>query len=153
MESPTVKGLENCNDTPLSIFPKISLAAKAVATPVFGTKKISYNQHHKSKQTNINENTQSQMILLCQVHWKTLTINRLTIFQSAPYARMAQTLFRPVNNFIHITIQIHPILGNQKVPPIPPTVKIDCTATPHAPAKAIPPSTNKPMDDNRSMVR
>jgi hypothetical protein len=58
MESPTVKGLENCNDTPLSIFPKISLAAKAVATPVFGTKKISRNQHHKSKQTNIYENSQ-----------------------------------------------------------------------------------------------
>jgi hypothetical protein len=38
MESPTVKGLENCNDTPLSMFPKISLVAKAVATPIFSTK-------------------------------------------------------------------------------------------------------------------
>jgi hypothetical protein len=31
--SPSENGFENCKDNPLSIFPRISLAAKAVATP------------------------------------------------------------------------------------------------------------------------
>lgn len=31
--SPSEKGFENCIDNPLSTFPRISLAAKAVATP------------------------------------------------------------------------------------------------------------------------
>jgi hypothetical protein len=33
MESPREKGLENCKATPLSMFPNMSLAANAVATP------------------------------------------------------------------------------------------------------------------------
>lgn len=32
--SPNEKGLENCIDNPLSTFPRMSLAAKAVATPM-----------------------------------------------------------------------------------------------------------------------
>jgi hypothetical protein len=34
MKSPTEKGLKNWRDTPLSMFPRRSFAANAVATPV-----------------------------------------------------------------------------------------------------------------------
>lgn len=43
--SPSEKGFENCIDNPLSTFPRMSLAAKAVATP---TKKYS------NKRVNLN---------------------------------------------------------------------------------------------------
>jgi hypothetical protein len=33
MLSPTKNGFENCRESPLSMLPKTSLAAKAVATP------------------------------------------------------------------------------------------------------------------------
>lgn len=38
MMSPTMKGLENCNASPLRMVPSISLAAKAVATPALTTR-------------------------------------------------------------------------------------------------------------------